>query len=194
MKHFITTLSLHNHPALSDWHSQVLFGRKILSLVSQVALVIKNLPAKKETGFDPWVWKIPWKGKRQPTPVFLPGESHWQRSLVGYSPWSREEVDTTEHRENSQKWWEETPEFNRQRFLLRVQTPDKARALRAKGFLLFSFSHVWLSRVHGISQQEYWSGLPFPPPGDLPDSEIEPRSLKLAGRFFTMEPLGMYHT
>ena len=36
---------------------------------------------------DPWVRKIPWRGKRQPTPAFLPGESHGQRSLTGYSPW-----------------------------------------------------------------------------------------------------------
>ena len=37
--------------------------------------------------FDSWVWKIPWRRKWQATPVFLPGESHGQRSLVSYSPW-----------------------------------------------------------------------------------------------------------
>ena len=36
-------------------------------------------------GLDPWVGTIPWRRARQPTPVFLPGESHWQRSLAGYS-------------------------------------------------------------------------------------------------------------
>ena len=36
-------------------------------------------------GFDPWVGKIPWRRKWQPTPVFLPGKSHGQRSLEGYS-------------------------------------------------------------------------------------------------------------
>ena len=40
----------------------------------------------KRLGFNPWVWKIPWRRKRQTTPVFLPGETHRQRSLVGYSP------------------------------------------------------------------------------------------------------------
>ena len=45
-------------------------------------------------GFDPWVRKIPWIRKRQPTPVFLAGESHRQRSLVGYSPWGPTEQDT----------------------------------------------------------------------------------------------------
>ena len=39
---------------------------------------------------------ILWRRKRQPTPVCLPGKSHGQRSLVGYSPWGREESDTTE--------------------------------------------------------------------------------------------------
>jgi len=37
--------------------------------------------------FNPWVGKIPWKRKWQPTPVILPGKSHGQRSLAGYSPW-----------------------------------------------------------------------------------------------------------
>ena len=47
-------------------------------------------------GFDPWVRKIPWRWKWQPTPIFLPGESHGQRSLVGYSSRGRKESDTTE--------------------------------------------------------------------------------------------------
>ena len=38
-------------------------------------------------GFTPWVGRIPWRRKWQPTPVFLPGEFHGQRSLVGYRPW-----------------------------------------------------------------------------------------------------------
>ena len=46
--------------------------------------------------FHPWVRKIPWRRKWQPTPVFLPGKSHRQRSLVGYSPWGHKELDTTE--------------------------------------------------------------------------------------------------
>jgi len=45
--------------------------------------------------FDPWVGKIPWQRAWQPTPVFLPGESHGQRSLVGYCPWGCKELDTT---------------------------------------------------------------------------------------------------
>ena len=45
--------------------------------------------------FNPWVRKIPWGRKWQPTPVFLPGKLHGQRSLVGYSPWGHKELDTT---------------------------------------------------------------------------------------------------
>ena len=42
----------------------------------------------------------------------------------------------------------------------------------------------------GFSRQEYWSGLPFPPPGHLPDPGIKPMSPTLAGGFFTTEPPG----
>jgi len=46
--------------------------------------------------FDPWVEKLPWRREWQPTPVFLPGEFHGQRSLAGYSSWGHKESDTTE--------------------------------------------------------------------------------------------------
>ena len=53
-------------------------------------LVIKNpLANAGNAGFDPWVGKIPWRRAWQPTAVFLPEESHGQRSLAGYSPWGR---------------------------------------------------------------------------------------------------------
>ena len=51
--------------------------------------------------FDPWVGKILWQGAWQPTPVFLPGESHGQRGLAGYSPWDDKESDTTEATEQA---------------------------------------------------------------------------------------------
>ena len=47
--------------------------------------------------FDPWVRKIPWSRQQQPTPVFLPGKFHGQRSLAGYSPQGHKEWDTIEH-------------------------------------------------------------------------------------------------
>ena len=59
--------------------------------------MVKNHLQCRRPGFNPWVGKIPWRRECQPTPVFLPGESHGQRSLVGYSPWGRKELDMTEH-------------------------------------------------------------------------------------------------
>ena len=65
-----------------DW---VLWGQRGFPRGSPV----KNLPEVQEpqkAQFDPWVLKIPWRAW-QPTPVFLPGEFHEQRSLVGYHPY-----------------------------------------------------------------------------------------------------------
>ena len=49
----------------------------------------------KRHKFNLWVRKILWRRAWQPTPVFLPGESHGQRGLVGCSPWGHKELDTT---------------------------------------------------------------------------------------------------
>ena len=51
-----------------------------------MAWTVKNLSAMQETQFNPWVGKIPWRREWQPTPLFLPGKSHGQRSLAGCSP------------------------------------------------------------------------------------------------------------
>ena len=66
--------------------------------VFQLALVAKNPCQRKRhkrLRFNPLVGKIPWRRAWQPTPVFLPGEFHEQRSLAGYNPWSHKESDTT---------------------------------------------------------------------------------------------------
>ena len=75
---------------------------------SQMALEVKNKKTKqnkkpsanagegKRCRFDPWFGDIPWRRAQQPPPVFLPGESHGQRSLAGYSPWGHGESDMTE--------------------------------------------------------------------------------------------------
>ena len=49
-------------------------------------------------GFSPWIGKIPWRRKWKPTPVFLFGKFHGQRSLVGYRSWDPKELDATEHK------------------------------------------------------------------------------------------------
>ena len=74
-----------------------------------MVLVVKNQPTYlhlkqvdiKRRRFNPWVKKIPWRKERHPTPVFLLGKFHGQRSLVGYSPWDHEESDTTKHTQHT---------------------------------------------------------------------------------------------
>ena len=58
--------------------------------------MVKKSACNVRPGFDPWLGKIPWRRAWQPAPVFLPGESHGQGSLVGYSPWGCQELDMTE--------------------------------------------------------------------------------------------------
>ena len=66
----------------------------VYTYTSLEAQIVKNLPAMQETQVqflgqeDP-----PWRRKWHPTPVLLPGKSHGQRSLVGYSPWGRKDLD-----------------------------------------------------------------------------------------------------
>ena len=67
----------HRHCLISMWH-------------------LKVITTKTNPGFDPWVGRIPWRRTWQPTLVFLAGKSHARRNLVGYSPWGRKELDTTE--------------------------------------------------------------------------------------------------
>ena len=99
--------------------------------------------------FDPWVGKIPWRREWQPTPVFLPGKSDGQRSLAVYSPWGCKELGTTE----------------RLNLLTCVRLFATPWTVAHQAPLSMKFS-----------RQEYWSGLPYPPPGDLPDPGIEPSS------------------
>ena len=93
----------------SDWEALPICSGSIWEILSRCdhlqgfpgGLMVKSLPAMQEVHkrhrFDPWVGKIPWSRKWQPAPVFLPGKSHGQRSLVGYSPWGCQESDMTKH-------------------------------------------------------------------------------------------------
>ena len=106
---------LYNLNLYSDVY-QLLFNKTgktklVLSLIIQIVYIVKGINSFKSKGeyihqkvtaksirhtqFDPSVWKIPKRRARQPTPVFLPGESHGQRSLVGYSPQHRKKSGMT---------------------------------------------------------------------------------------------------
>ena len=81
----------------TPWH---LSGSTWQSGASLVVRLVKNPPINagdaRDEGCILWVWKILWRRKQQPAPVFLPGEFHGQRSLAGYSPWGGKESDTTD--------------------------------------------------------------------------------------------------
>ena len=76
--------------------------RETMSLLSRSSLVaqsVKSLSVMQETQIQPLGQEdpqIPWRRKWQPTPVFLLGKYHGQRSLAGYNPWGHKQSDTTE--------------------------------------------------------------------------------------------------
>ena len=67
--------------------SQLVFGTGFLG-----GSMVESTSQCRKHQFDPWVWKMPWRRKWQPTPVLLPGKSHGQRSLASYSPWGHKRV------------------------------------------------------------------------------------------------------
>ena len=77
------------------WEASV-FPPSLLARTSLVAQMIKNLTAIQETRVRSLGREIPWRREWQPSPVFLTGESHGQRSLAGYSPWGCKESDMTD--------------------------------------------------------------------------------------------------
>ena len=69
---------------------------KIINFLYSTRIHLPVQEMQEPHGFNPWVGKISWSRKWEPTPVFLPEKSHGQRSLVGYSSWGLKESDTTE--------------------------------------------------------------------------------------------------
>ena len=87
---------MHIHGSI---HYQILFPFRLSTIIwnsASLAQRVNKLPAMWET----WVWSLVWEDPLEkewpPTPVFLLGEAHRQRSLIGYSPWGRKESDMTE--------------------------------------------------------------------------------------------------
>ena len=111
----------------------------------------------KRCGFDPWVRKIPWRRKWQPLPVVLPGKSHGQRSLAGYSPWAGKESDMTE----------------------RLSTKHTAFL----NGLLWRYWHRISYKLRGNwSDRSQWltrAGAPSPPHGGKPGCHLCPRARTL---------------
>ena len=140
-------------------------------LASQVAQVGKESACQfrscRSCIFNPCIEKIPWRRKWQPTPVFLPGKSLWTEEPGRLQPRGSQ----------SQTWlkWQKV----------------KVKSLSS----VWLFATPWTVAYQappsmGFSRQEYWSGLPFPSPGDLPDPGIEPGSPTSRADVLTSEPPG----
>ena len=90
-----------NSPVAHRWKDRcgiqtaIFSSSSAIKWASLVAQMVKNLSPMQETGFDPYIGKIPWRKKWQPTPVFLPGKAQGWRSLAGYSPRGHKESDMT---------------------------------------------------------------------------------------------------
>ena len=96
--------------------------------------------------FDPWVGKVPWRRKWQPTPVFLPGKSHGQKSLTGYGPWGRKESDITERLSTHRRKKAET---------------ERENSLNCSLNLIACTNFFWLLHILWIWTCEWMFGAPL---------------------------------
>ena len=191
------------------WNSLSAFALLLLFFVTVVFVVSLELPLQlswwriclrcTRPGFSPWVGKIPWRRKWPPTPAFLPGEPHGQRSLAGYGRWGRKEQDATDCAWAQQTVGANGPPDTMTGTCTSCHPAPFSSACRVWHSLLcflplVSLIVLLLSRSvvsdsaapwtvarqaalsMGFSKQKYWSGLPCPPPGDLPNPGVKARS------------------
>ena len=155
--------------------------------------MVKNLPANagdyERSGFDPWVRKIPWRRAWQPIPVFLLGESHGQKSLVAYSAWSGRVRHEWAHTHIPLLKHHFTSYWLHNSFILGCSQSVQSLSC------VWLFVTPWTVALQaplsvGFHKQEYWNGLPFPSPGDLPNTGIELMSPVLQADSLSSESQG----
>ena len=156
-------------------------------MASQVAQQLRTCLPSRRHELNPWVGKIRWRREWLPTPVLLPEKSHVQRSLVGYSPWSRKRVQHNLATAAAAKSFQSCPTLCNpiDGSLPGPAVPGILQA-RTLEWVAISSSNAWkwkvkvksLSHVRllaipwtaayqappsmGFSRQEYWSGVPLP--------------------------------
>ena len=124
---------------------------KIYIRYDSMSQLVNNPPTMQETWIRPWVGKIPWRRAWKLTPVFLPGESHRQRSPAGYSLWGHKESDTTEQLSTAQHsmsvWRNERLYFCFFTCILLMRLslsqPTHSYKLRAQTNLLWKRTQIW---------------------------------------------------
>ena len=137
---------------------------------SQVVLVVKNTPANvRDPGLIPGLGRFPGGGNGNPLQYSCLENPHGQRSLMGHSPWGFKESDTAERLHFTYKY-----SSSGQRDLGKVLSSCAVLCLFSQ--LCPTLRPIRLLCPWGFSRQEYWSGLPCPPPGDLPNAGVKPRS------------------
>ena len=138
--------------------------------------------------FDPWVRKILWRRKWQPTPIFLPGESHGQRRLVGYSPWGCKKLDTTEracvrvYTHTHTHPWISYIHLNH---LVLVVSPETKESEVKVAQLCPTLCHPMDYIVHGTLQARILEWVTFPFSRGSFQSRDWTQVSRIAGRFFT---------
>ena len=101
---------------------------------------------RKRHGFEPQGRKILWRRAWQPTPVFLPGESHGQRSLVGYSPWGHREPDITETTQHGSSQGQEKVKLTIHHHTVKNHT-SRTKATVSVDFIFLCSNH---SKFHDV--------------------------------------------
>ena len=148
--------------------TQGLFLELSVTTASLMAQTVKNPPAMWKDWVRSLGWKDPLEKEWLPTPVFLPGKSHRQMNPVGCNPWGCKESGMTER--------------------LTLESV-KSIVLGCVWLLAMLWTVACQAPLSiGFSRKEYWSGLPFPSPGDLPNPGIEPRSPTLQVDSLLSEP------
>ena len=144
--------------SITQW--ELIFRKVTLHWASQMAHGKESscqYKSHRRCRLDPWVGKTPWRRKWQPIPVFLPGESHGQRSLVGYSAWGHKKSDMAErlsmHTHNPALQgvcqWEKEPIIWRCYFKTSISADILHYVLQRKGALVTS---KFNKAEHSISQ------------------------------------------
>ena len=140
-------------------------------------------------GFDPWVGKIPWSSKWKLAPIFLPGKSLGQGTLVGYSPWGHKELDMTKRQSTIYLFI-----FSCAASSLLCRAFSSCGELWYKGLSLWGFSCCRERALeHRLSSCGAGAQLPCGM-WNLPGSGIEPTSPVLTGVFLTTRPPGKSKT
>ena len=111
----------------------------------------------QEVWDDPWVGKIPWRRKWQPTPVFLPWKSYRQRILAGYGPWGHKRVghDLATKQQQQQELWMDLKN-NGQKFNKKLNIYKVSKYISTRYFSITKGSHRTVETLAEFTLPKWW--------------------------------------